>query len=168
MIGDTNGGYITCCGNRGGIYTIDYTTYGAYAGGLVGSGGACIIRWSYSNGKISAIGGAGGIIGAAVPSSTNSIQIVSSYNAGTLSGTFSTGGIVAYQTGSGTISLTNNYWRSDCGAKYGNASKASDSGAQSRYASDLKKFTSTLNGSGSYFKADSSYKNGGYPILSFE
>ena len=34
--------------------------------------------------------------------------------------------------------------------------------------SDLKKFTSTLNGSGSYFKADSSYKNGGYPILSFE
>ena len=168
MIGDTNGGYITCCGNRGGIYTINYTTYGAYAGGLVGSGGACIIRWSYSNGKISAIGGAGGIIGAAVPSSTNSIQIVSSYNAGTLSGTFSTGGIVAYQTGSGTISLTNNYWRSDCGAKYGNASKASDSGAQSRYASDLKKFTSTLNGSGSYFKADSSYKNGGYPILSFE
>ncbi len=168
MVGELSTGYVTCCGNRGNIYTIDYTSSGAYAGGIAGSGGAAIIRWSYNNARIVVTGGAGGIIGAAVPSSTNSIQIVSSYNAGTLSGTFSTGGIVAYQTGSGTISLTNNYWRSDCGAKYGNASKSSDSGAQSRYASDLKKFTSTLNGSGSYFKADSSNKNGGYPILSFE
>ena len=107
-------------------------------------------------------------MGAAVPSSTNSINIYSSYNAGTLYGSFSTGGIVSYQTGSGTISLTNNYWRSDCGATYGNPSKQSNTAMTPLSASNLKNILSTLNGSGSYFKADSSYKNGGYPILSFE
>ena len=167
MIGDTSGGYIICCGNRGNIYTVEYTGGGAYAGGIVGSGSAAVIGWSYNNARISVTGGSGGIMGAAVPSSTNSINIYSRYNAGTLYGSFSTGGIVSYQTGSGTISLTNNYWRSDCGATYGNPSKQSNTAMTPLSASNLKNILS-LNGSGSYFKADSSYKNGGYPILSFE
>ena len=174
IIGTVNHGSIDNCYNKATI-TANYepTKNYSHAGGIAGMAawsGQALITNCYNTGAINtqiSTGNGGGICGGGLGKTENNqtITITNCYNIGTVSAKFNRGGIIGEENVKGTANLSNNYWLKGT-ASVGRGKKSNNNGASIvKKADDMKGLTGTL---GSAYKADSSNKNGGYPILSWQ
>ena len=141
-------------------------------GGIVGFAGwdsTITIANCYNTGSISSIWDAGGIVGDTLGGG-GTANIKNCYNIGTVKGTQAQGGVISQRNSGGTLNLSNNYWLSTCGPSNGIAwdnvlQRAHNNNMTPKTATQLKNLAGTL---GSAFKKDTSNKNNGYPILSWQ
>ncbi len=141
-------------------------------GGIVGFAGwesTITIANCYNTGSVSSIWDAGGIVGDTLGGG-GTANIKNCYNIGTVKGTQAQGGVISQRNSGGTLNLSNNYWLSTCGPSNGIAwdnvlQRAHNNNMTPKTATQLKNLAGTL---GSAFKKDTSNKNNGYPILSWQ
>ncbi len=171
IVGAATSGSVLSCFNKATIKTtyqsVDYNGIG---GGIVGmTENKVIIESCYNKGNITANSTScyslGGIIGHVASDTTSGSLIKNCYNIGYITIGINKGGIIAGYTSGGTISVSNNYWLSECGATYGWARRTSNAGASKVNSSELKNYASTL---GLAYENDDWNINDGYPILWWE
>lgn len=141
-------------------------------GGIVGFAGwesTITIANCYNTGSVSSIWDAGGIVGDTLGGG-GTANIKNCYNIGTVKGTQAQGGVISQRNSGGTLNLSNNYWLSTCGPSNGIAwdnvlQRAHNNNMTPKTATQLKNLAGTL---GTAFKKDTSNKNNGYPILSWQ
>lgn len=170
-IGETsNGVVVENCANRASVRNTDSKGVGGIVGSAWGDG---IIRNCYNTGTISTTYTcpAGGILG-----TNEGMDVYNCYNVGTVDthGASYGRGIGGHDSGSYTVS--NCYYLSGCdddaGANgyYKGTSRKISVSCKALSASEMKSesLVRLLNANGAVFAADTSQKNGGYPVLWFE
>ena len=167
-------GTINQCVNRGAI-KVNYSASGANAGGIVGINaytGTGQITNCYNTASVTSDTNteyhnySGGIVGWELGDGGTS-TVKNCYSIGKADK-----GICGNRAPSGTAQYSNNYWLSTSGASSGigvinNDTSYSNSNANavSKSSTEIKNLAGTL---GSAFKKDTSNKNSGYPILSWQ
>lgn len=165
------------CVNKGYIYSTEAISSNTMIGGIIGFAGwdgIATITNCYNTGTVQSAQDAGGIVGNSTGSGGKT-TISNCYNIGSISsnrtnGIGAVGGILAGNNSNQGSTLTNNYWLSTSGPSYGIgwnqvSGVGTNTGSTSKSATEIKNLTGTL---GSAFKKDTSNKNNGYPILSWQ
>ena len=174
ILGQSGNTIVKECVNKGAVEAVSENLNGEQAGGIVGYlgwGDTATVDSCYNTGIINSLGEAGGIVAEANGNNGTAI-INNSYNIGEIKQSSGyTGGIIGKKNVSGILTLSNNYWLSTCGTKYGfardesNGNTSSNVNATPKSSQELKNLTATL---GASFKADTENINNGYPILTWQ